>query len=185
MGSTGGLADAARSAGKQTNTKLTSEQPSQSQKILQRQVFTSFHHNLCLIPNVCSVSCAPKTNTTIISQQYQDIAELKDQVQTSSKEKKHWHRESRKEHWHRVYCSNVLETRLFLVEETWFGALYFTPLVLAGDQQYRAGRGRLRRRGTSASVHPRPNMDPEHKYRQKRALVHRACEQERRIRIRR
>ena len=86
MGATRGLADAARSAGKQTNTKLTSEQPSQSQKILQRQVFTSFHHYLCLI---YSVSCAPKTSTIIISQQYQDVAELKDQVQTSSKEKKH------------------------------------------------------------------------------------------------
>ena len=89
MGSTGGLADAARSAGKQTNafvfSKLTNEQPSQSQIILRRQVFTSFHHNLCLQ----SVSCAPKTNMTIISHQYQDIAELEDQVQTSTKEKKH------------------------------------------------------------------------------------------------
>ena len=60
MGSTGGLADAARSAGKQTNTKLTSEQPSQSQKILQRQVFTSFHHNLCLI---YKVSVVPQKQT--------------------------------------------------------------------------------------------------------------------------
>ena len=86
MGATGGLADAARSARKQTNTfvflKLISEQRPQSQIFLRG-------HFVISLPNLQSVSCAPKTNMTIISHQYQDIAELEDQVQTSTKEKKH------------------------------------------------------------------------------------------------
>ena len=88
MGATGGLADAARSVGKQTNTfvfsKLISEQPVQSQIFLRFYIMSPEY-----LPNIQSVNCAPQTNTTLISHQHQDIAELEDQFQTSSKEKKH------------------------------------------------------------------------------------------------